>query len=189
MLHGLDQKLSIHKAILALYQSDRMISLVKAQAKVTGYLITCAQRKDLTPAESLAFFKIFGDEITSIRKTLDEVDRDQLKDIEGLLKKTDFNALKDQRKLEKRFAGTTPQGRDVIRKLVHTLLKAAEKKKEQDVTVKVGESENGVEVTPAAKVARQSGVSESGSASPPGGAGSQGIPREGEARSAGQFVA
>ena len=69
MLSGLNEKIAISEGILSLYQSHRMASLVKAQAKVTDYLILCSQRNDLTPAEALAFFKLFGDEIASIVKS------------------------------------------------------------------------------------------------------------------------
>jgi len=189
MLYGLDERLAINEGILALLQSDRMSELVKAQARVTGYLISCSERSDLTPTESLGFFKLFSDEIASIRKSLTEVDRKPLKDVEGLLKKIDFDALQEEKKSQERFKNTTPQGREVMRRVAHSLLKVKARKEQEQLAAEAGKPEDTVHVAGDAPVVEQNTVQESGPASPPGGAGSPGIPREGEVRPAGHFVA
>ena len=85
----------------------------------------------LGSAEALAFFKLFGDEITSIRKMLGEFDGTQLKDVEGLLNRADLTAHRKQKKLKERFKNTTPQGREVMLGVANRLLKAQARKERE----------------------------------------------------------
>ena len=101
--------------------------MLKVRAKVTNKLIKCAERDDLTPAEALACHKIFGDEITSIRSYLKDYSAGPLKDVEGLLEKIDFNDSSNLRELAKKFEKTTPQGRELIRRLLHEIKMKIEK--------------------------------------------------------------
>ena len=126
MLYGLNEKIALSEGIMALCQSHRMVALVQAQSNVTDYLILCAQRNDLTPTEALAFFKLFGDEIASIRKMLDNFDGSQLRNVESLLSKADLTVLQKGKELRERFKGTSPQGREIVRRLYEHLLDKAE---------------------------------------------------------------
>ncbi len=117
----LDEKNALFEAMHLLYEKHRLFPLLKARAHVTSYLIKCAQRQDLTPAEALAFYKIFGDESASIRASLKEFSAAPLKDVEALLEKIDSNDAGNLRDLVKQFAGTTPQGREIIRRVFYEL--------------------------------------------------------------------
>ena len=127
LFSSLEEKNALCEAMLMLYEKHRLIPLLKARAQVSGYLVKCAQRNDLTPAEALAFFKIFGDEISSIRESSKEFSSAPLKDVEALLEKIDFNDVGNLRDLAKQFAGTTPQGREIIRRVIHELKMKVEK--------------------------------------------------------------
>ena len=156
MLYGLNEKIALSEGIMALCQSHRLCSLVQAQAKVTGYLILCAQRNDLTPTESLAFFKLFGDEIDSIRKMLDDFDGSQLRDVEGLLNSADLTVLQKGKELRERFKGTSPQGRDIIRKVGHTMLEVAKEKQQRELAEKADDPTDTEHTQDAATVAGDS---------------------------------
>ena len=127
LFSSLDEKNALCEAMLLLYEKQRLFPLLMARAHITSNLIKCAEREDLTPAEELAFFKIFGDEVTSIRESLKEFSAAQLKDVEALLEKIDSNDAGNLRDLAKQFEGTTPQGREIIRRVLYKLKEELEK--------------------------------------------------------------
>ena len=127
LFSSLDEKNALCDAMLMLYDKQRLFSLLMARAHITSNLIKCAEREDLTPAEELAFFKIFGDEVTSIRESLKEFSAAPLKDVEALLEKIDSNDAGNLRDLAKQFEVTTPQGREIIRRVLYKLKEELEK--------------------------------------------------------------
>ena len=118
LFSSLDEKNALCDAMLMLYDKQRLFSLLKARARVASYLIKCSERQDLTPAEELAFYKIFGDDVASIRASLKEFSAEPLKNIEALLEKIDSNDAGNLRELAKKYERTTPQGREIIRRLI-----------------------------------------------------------------------
>jgi len=127
LFSSLEEKNALFEAMLLLYEKQRLFPLLMARAHVTCYLIKCAYRGDLTPAEALAFFKIFGDEATSIRESLKEFSAAPLKDVEALLEKIDSNDAGNLRELAKKYERTTPQGREIIRRLISMIEEKVEK--------------------------------------------------------------
>ena len=127
LFSSLEEKNALCEAMLILYEKQRLFPLLKARAQVTAYLIKCAQRNDLTPAEALAFYKIFGDESASIRKSMKDFSAGPLKDVEALLEKIDFDESGNLSALAKKFEDTTPQGREIIRRVMYTLKEEMDK--------------------------------------------------------------
>lgn len=118
--------------IANLVQTDdyrRLVAMMRARSNLEKSLLKSADRDDLNSSERLALLQLVSGEISGIAKGV-RANAMNVADVLGLLEKADaaFDANEDL--LTKKFAATTTQGREVIRRLSHRFSKmnAAKKK-------------------------------------------------------------
>lgn len=108
--------------LMLTHQYDRLIRYVKARAYLESYLIACVQRQDLSPTEALAFMKIVMTETETISNRI-KSGGTNVNDLMSLINKADFTTQINEADLAKKFSDTTPQGREIVRRLAHRLTK------------------------------------------------------------------
>jgi hypothetical protein len=118
--------------IANLVQTDdyrRLVTMMRTRSQLENSLLAAAARDDLNPSERLALLNLINGEVGTIAKGV-RANALNVQDVLGLLEKADaaFDANEDL--LNKKFANTTTQGREVIRRLSHRFskLQAQQKK-------------------------------------------------------------
>lgn len=106
--------------LLMTHDFTRLVKFLKARSRVESVLLTIAERGDLTAAESLAFLEMMNNQISKIQTRI-RAGTASNNDIMGLLAKVDFAMQGAEEDLEARFAKSTPQGREIMRRLATRL--------------------------------------------------------------------
>ena len=104
------------------HEYKRLHKFLKARKCIEDTLLAVAERGELTPGESLALHGILDKSITAMQRRVG-IGSLSTNDIEGLINKVDWVAQKNERKLQKDFGNTNPQGREIIRKAATSLNK------------------------------------------------------------------
>lgn len=106
--------------ILLTHDYDRLVKYVRARKVLEDFMLLCIQRGDLSATEALAFMKIVMDE-TKMLQTRVKAGATSIKDVEQLVNKVDFALHAKEAEINKKYDKTSPQGREIIRKLAHAL--------------------------------------------------------------------
>lgn len=102
------------------YQTERLVSWLEDQDQLERFLRRCMQRGDLTPAEALVFLNMTKNEIKAIAEVLSEALKHGIPEPDAgvVSSKMDYTLQVTERQAMKDFNKTTPQGREIVRKLV-----------------------------------------------------------------------
>lgn len=119
--HATD-KAELVAALVQAHELDRLVMNMDSRALLEGKLHRAIRRGDLTSAEALTFLDYLcsdiGTGIASLKKntpTLDSI---------TIIEKVSGNQQEMEKSAQTRFAKTTPQGREIIRRSGHAILKA-----------------------------------------------------------------
>lgn len=119
-----DERSELVNNLLVVHDVDRLPDYLKLRRHVEKYLLKSAFGGSLTPAEALAFLKIAQTEIDSITSQVRSGGHAS-KDVNELIRRADFVNKSDDKELAEKFKNTSPQGREILRKIGHKLAKAA----------------------------------------------------------------
>jgi signal transduction histidine kinase len=114
--------------LLLTHDYDRLIDYVKARRLLEMHMLDCLSRGKLTPTEALAFMRIVQAETETITNHINSGAHD-INDVTSMLNKVDYATQASDRDLAKKFRNTTPQDRELLRKIVYKLSKAVKKSK------------------------------------------------------------
>ncbi len=124
LVMGQAERAEVVDSLLSTHDYTRLVAFMKAQAKVEGELLETLQNGGLTPADQIALLEY----IRSETKHLEHKVRGQtttIRDVAQLLSKLDSAAAGRSELVIKQLANTTPQGREIIRRLATKLQAAA----------------------------------------------------------------
>ena len=110
------------------HEYERLVKFLRARKCVEDVLLQVAENGQLSPAEALAFHSILGKEVKDMQKRVG-IGAMGIQDILGLLNKVDWVVQSNEKKLQKDFTNTNPQGREIIRKVSTNLQKILSKAK------------------------------------------------------------
>ena len=119
-----EQRATMIDNLLLTHDYERLVEFVKTRQKLENFLLGCANRDDLSPAESLAFLRYVGDESKYLTGRI-KAGSSSINDIVSLMSKIDYTIQVDEGNLMKRLANTSPQGREIIRRVAFKLAKTA----------------------------------------------------------------
>ncbi len=102
------------------YKNDAMVNWLETEERLETFLRRCMARGDLSPAEALVFLKMSKDEIRYSAEQLKEQIEHGVPDLDAqsVVTKLDYTLALTEREAMKGFEKTTPQGREIVRKLV-----------------------------------------------------------------------
>lgn len=103
---------------------DRLAKHMRARASLEDILLTAATDRTLTPTQALAFLKLTQEQCDTILSRV-RAGATNIQDLITLLNKADYALQLQDSKLSSKFSNTTPQGREIIRRLAHRLNKVA----------------------------------------------------------------
>lgn len=118
--------------ILLTHDYDRLVKYVRARKVLEDFLLLSCQRGDLSATEALAFMKIVMSESETLQNRI-KAGATSVKDILGLVNKADFALQVKETELSKKFEKTSPQGREIIRRLAHRLNKVQKGANKQSI--------------------------------------------------------
>lgn len=125
LISGQEERADLLNNLLVLHDADRLPAYLKARRVIENYLLVCTERADLTAVEALAFLKIIQTEVEAITTRI-RSGTTPVKDVEHLIEKADFVNKLDEAELARRFKATSPQGREILRKISYRLLKSTQ---------------------------------------------------------------
>ena len=123
LLYSQEQRSQVIDQLMMVSDYKRLVELTEARNHLESMLVKSSYRGDLNPAEQLVLLS----QLTSITKQVEGKVRSgaqSVSDLETLLRRIDYAANTDSEGLKKKFQQTSPQGREVIRKLTMRLQKA-----------------------------------------------------------------
>lgn len=119
-----EERASLIDQILLTHDYERLANYVKARKVIEDFLLLCAQRGDLSATEALAFMKIIQTETAGLSARI-RSGATKVNDIVQLVEKVDYKLHQHGEDLGKKFSKTSPQSREIIRRLAHKLNKAS----------------------------------------------------------------
>jgi hypothetical protein len=137
LIHAQDKRAELVDTLLLTNDYERAVNFAEARAHLEKTLLAAVYREDLTPSERLLLL----DRVTAQEQQA----RNRIKggafnnkDLVSLLEKVDFATQDAEGVLAAKFAGTTPAGREIIRKVATRLgknLRLAKELEGSDVVV------------------------------------------------------
>jgi hypothetical protein len=119
-----EQRAELLTNLIQTQDYKRLGKFLRAQNKLENEVLACAMRDDLSPAESFQLLELIGPETEKLKNKV-KSGTPQVKDIEGILNKLDYALQMSDDEIRKKFSkNTTPQGREITRRLIHKLTKA-----------------------------------------------------------------
>jgi hypothetical protein len=122
------EKTQVIKTVLQAIDLTRVNRFVQVRHVAEVELERAVKRGDLKSTEYLAFLRYSQDELDKIKKNLaDQSNHMNSFDTQSVIEKVDHARQKVDAQAEERFVGTTPQGREIIRKQLYVVQKALKK--------------------------------------------------------------
>jgi hypothetical protein len=122
LINNQEERAKLLDTLLLTHDYDRLVNFLYARKQLEQLLLSAAMRGDLTPTEQLAFMTIVLKETETISQRI-RAGANSEKDIMSLLNKVDYTMQVSESDSLKKFKDTTPQGREIIRRLAHRLSK------------------------------------------------------------------
>jgi ribosomal protein L12E/L44/L45/RPP1/RPP2 len=119
-----DARAEIFNALSITHEYSRYTKFMKARKKIETVLLAVADKGNLTPAESMAFLAYLSAEMKVAEKRIFS-NSISGKDIEGLLAKINYAATTEAEAFQEKLRDTSPQNREIVRRLAHKLLAAS----------------------------------------------------------------
>lgn len=105
---------------------DRLVAHLEIRDRLEKFLFQCIGENALKPNEALAFLTLITKESQLIESRV-RGGTSAISDLERMLTDVDSKVRLDEKSLQKKFAKTSPQTREVMRRVAHQLMKASGK--------------------------------------------------------------
>ena len=121
LLMSPQEKATVMLGLLQNADMDRLKLFLFIRERTEKLLERAMKRGDLTCAEAIALRGVAAGEIASIRANLEAEQTAQ--DTTTLMEKVDYRTQQVERRVEHTIRGTSPQGREIIRRRIYALQK------------------------------------------------------------------
>jgi hypothetical protein len=115
-----EDRMTLVNSLTTQHSLIRMVRLMMARDRLERFMLSSVERSDLTPSEALLFLKMIQTDMSEIQT---QIKPTPIKDSKGLIDKVDYAQKKAIADTLSRYDNTSPQGREIIRKIIHGLLK------------------------------------------------------------------
>lgn len=124
LIHNQDSRAEVIGSLSQTHDYHRYVNFLKARQRIEHILLTIANRGNLTPGDALALLEYITENVKTIEA---KTARNSVsgKDIAALIGKIDYLVDTQQQAMQKQLANTTPQNREIMRRVATKLLKAA----------------------------------------------------------------
>jgi hypothetical protein len=122
-----EQRAELIDNIMLTHDFDRLVQYAKARKVLEDFLLKSAIRGDLSVTEALAFMRIVQTESETLQNRV-KSGAHSVKDIVQMIQKVDYTIQRNEQDLAKKYKNTSPQSREVMRRLGHKLNKLGKDK-------------------------------------------------------------
>ena len=129
---GQEERADLIDNLTLTHDYTRLVRFLKAQAKLENYVLAAMDNQQLSPLESLSFLKYITEEKRQLEGRV-KAGSTSIKDFVQLINKINYTVQISQRDLEKKLKGTSPQGREIIRRAAYRIRKLAGQPKRETV--------------------------------------------------------
>jgi hypothetical protein len=136
LIHNQEPRSNVVNQLLLTNDFRRVTELSAARDHLEQELMAGAYRQDLTAAERLVLLKMLQEQLKTAESRL-AAGAQPVQDLIGLMQKINFATQGDENALRQRFSQTSPQGREIIRKLVTTMRRAMTGKERDESAAKL----------------------------------------------------
>jgi hypothetical protein len=126
LIHNQESRAEVFSSLSLTHEYGRYASFLQARRRVELVLLAIASKGKLTPGDALALLAYLNAGIGKIEQRF-ESNSTGNRDIAALLGKIDYLVSTQQQEIQKKMANTTPQNREILRRVGHKLLKMAPK--------------------------------------------------------------
>ena len=116
LIYAQEARSEVIKQLLLSHDYSRLAKAVRARDRLEELLFTSAMNNDLLPAERVLLLEKLETIVATSQRRIG-AESTTVHDIETLLEKIDYSTEAAGASLRKKFAGTSAQGREVVRKL------------------------------------------------------------------------
>lgn len=127
LINNQEERATLVNNLSLTHEYERKIEYMKARWALERYMFQLIATGKLKPHECMAFMRLIQEEEKVIDSTV-KAGGTSPNDIMTMLNKVDFTFQMKQEELENKFKNTTPQGREIVRRLSYKLLKASQAK-------------------------------------------------------------
>ena len=115
-----EDRMTLVNSLTTQHSLIRMVRLMMARDRLERFMLSSVERSDLTPSEALLFLKMIQTDMSEIQG---QIKPTPIKDSKSLVDKVDYAQKKSIAGTLSRYDNTSPQGREIIRKIIHGLIK------------------------------------------------------------------
>jgi hypothetical protein len=101
---------------------DRLKRYLRARAALEDMMLRAVTEQSLSPVDVLEFLNVIQEQSEKILNRV-QSSATNIQDLTALLNKADYAVQTHDAELAKKFSNTSPQGREIIRRLAHRLYK------------------------------------------------------------------
>lgn len=116
LIHNNEQRANVVNQLLLTHEFSRAATLSEARDHLENELVRAAYRGDMTPAERLCLMTMLDKRLKESRGMIAN-GAQPIQDIQALLERVNY-VTSDESGLKERFKQTSPQGREIIRRMV-----------------------------------------------------------------------
>lgn len=116
LIYAQESRSAVITQLLLTHDYSRLAKAVRARDRLEESLFVSAMNDDLLPAERVLLLEKLETIVTASQRRIG-AESTSIQDIESLLEKIDYSTEAAGATLRKKFAGTSAQGREVVRKL------------------------------------------------------------------------
>lgn len=120
LISNQEQRAELISSLVMSHEYQRLVKYLAVRAHLEDQLIESALRDDLSVSERIMLLKLVGDETQSTANKV-QAGSTTVKDILGLMNKVDYKLQLGERSLGSKFKKTTPQGREIVRRVAFQL--------------------------------------------------------------------
>jgi hypothetical protein len=124
LINNQEERAELINNLSLTHDYERKILYMKACWALERYMFKLIGSGKLKPHECMAFMRLIQEELQNIDSTV-KAGGTSPDDVMAMLNKVDFTFQMKQEELESKFKNTTPQGREIVRRLGFKLMKAA----------------------------------------------------------------
>ena len=126
LVHGSASRADIASGLIDANNLSRLAKHAAARRNLERIILAEANKPEMDLGKAAVLFKLVNEVTTDLEGTV-KTRTTEIKDVAGALGKADAVLSSSRADALKKFATTTPQGREIIRRLSHTVNKAARK--------------------------------------------------------------
>ncbi len=124
LIHEQERRSEIIASLLLTHDQERLVRFLRMRKKLEGDLAAALETNNLSNADKVAFLNYINTESRHMEGNI-KAGGAGLKDIIGMLVKLDYALAQGDAGLRTRLMSTTPQAREVVRKLAYRLARGA----------------------------------------------------------------